>query len=106
MPARQEFRDRDDVEVDILDALVARRHGGMTVFELRSHVDVDIEALEAALNELHDDGLIEVDDADYRSVILPADQVVPADPSDEPGGVGQSLRRGIDRVWRWLHRRY
>ena len=41
MRAKPEFRDRDDTEVAVLDALADRRDEGMTVFELRSEVDVE-----------------------------------------------------------------
>jgi DNA-binding transcriptional ArsR family regulator len=84
MRAKPEFRDRDDTEVAVLDALADRRDEGMTVFELRSQVDVDIDALEDALSDLKEDGLIEVTDEGERTVILPEDGVVgPVDPGDE-----------------------
>ena len=85
MPARSEYRDRDDVEVAILDALVDRQESGMTIFELRSRVDVDIETLEPALANLREDGLITIDYGESRSVIRPKERVVPADPNEEPG---------------------
>jgi hypothetical protein len=81
MRARREFRNRDAVDVAVLDALVERREDGMTVFELRSQVQADIDEIEAALARLKQDGLIAVDDADERAVILPSDRVVP----DAPG---------------------
>lgn len=80
MKAKREFRDRDDTEVAVLDALVDRQDG-MTVFELRSHVAVGIDDLEDALAALKADGLIEADDDGERTVIKPDDRVVP-----EPGG--------------------
>ena len=84
MRAKPEFRDRDDTEVAVLDALADRRDEGMTVFELRSQVDVDIDALEDALSDLKEDGLIEVTDEGERTVILPEDGVVgPVNPGDE-----------------------
>ena len=84
MRAKPEFRDRDDTEVAVLDALADRRDEGMTVFELRSQVDADIDALEDALSDLKADGLIEVTDEGERTVILPEDGVVgPVDPGDE-----------------------
>ncbi|MEF8883229.1 MAG: DUF6432 family protein, partial [Halapricum sp.] len=49
MQAKPEYRDRDDTEVAVLDALADRGEDGMTVFELRSHVDLDIDDLESAL---------------------------------------------------------
>lgn len=80
MTAKPRFRDRDDVEVAILDALVDRPEGGMTVFELRSRVDADIDDIETALAALKRDGLIAVersDGAGSRPVIKPDDRVIP-----------------------------
>ena len=84
MRAKPEHRDRDDAEVAVLDALADRQDDGMTVFELRSRVDVDIDTLEAALADLKDDGLIEATKEDRRTVIVPEDGVVgPVDDTDE-----------------------
>jgi len=83
MKAKREFRDREDVEVAVLDALVDRGGEGMTVFELRAAVDKDIDTLEDALGELKDDSLISVERDDGRTVVLPDDRVVP-DPSELP----------------------
>lgn len=83
MKAKREFRDRDEVEVAVLDALVDRGGDGMTVFELRAAVDVDIDTLEAALGELKEDSLIAVERDDGRTVVLPDDRVVP-DPTEAP----------------------
>ena len=84
MRAKPEFRDRGDTEVAVLDALADRRDEGMTVFELRSQVDIDIDALEDALSDLKEDGLIEVTNEGERTLILPEDGVVgPVDPGDE-----------------------
>ncbi len=88
MRARREFRDRRDVEVQVLDALVDRAEEGMTVFEVRAAVDTDIDDIEAALAALKRDGLISVEDGDDRVVILVADRVVPdpeADHHEEQG---------------------
>ncbi|MWG35569.1 DUF6432 family protein [Halomarina oriensis] len=85
MRAKREFRDRDRTEVSVLDALVERGEG-MTVFELRTRVDVEIDALEEALGSLKDDGLITTTREDGRLVIRPADRVVPdADEGDDDG---------------------
>jgi len=84
MRAKPEFRDRDETEVAILDALADRREEGMTVFELRSQVEVDIDTLEGALGDLKDDDLIEVENDGERTVILPEAGVVgPHDPDDD-----------------------
>lgn len=77
MKARREFRDRPDHEVAVLDALVDRNGGGMTVLELRTHVDVDIDELEAALANLKEAGLIEAREQADRTLITVADRVVP-----------------------------
>jgi len=82
MRARREFRDRRDVEVAVLDALVDRADEGMTVFEVRAAVDIDIDDIEAALAALKQDGLISVEDGDDRVVIMVDDRVVP-DPDAE-----------------------
>jgi DNA-binding transcriptional ArsR family regulator len=83
MRARREFRNRRDIEVDVLDALVDRTEEGMTVFELRAAVDADIDTIEEALAALKEDGLISVDGSDERVVIVPDERVIP-DPSEEP----------------------
>ncbi|GGJ05261.1 hypothetical protein GCM10008995_13890 [Halobellus salinus] len=82
MRAQREFRDRRDVEVEVLDALVDRAEEGMTVFEVRAAVDTDIDDIEAALAALKQDGLISVEDGSDQVVILVADRVVP-DPDAE-----------------------
>lgn len=83
MKARPEFRDRDEVQVEVLDALVARAEEGMTVFELRAHVEVDIDSLEHALETLKQDGLIDVEESGEAVRIRPDDRVVP-NPGEEP----------------------
>ncbi|WP_299331121.1 DUF6432 family protein [Haloplanus sp.] len=83
MKAKREFRDRPDVQVVVLDALVDRGEEGMTVFELRAAADVNIDTLEGALAELKDDSLIEVEATDGQAIVLPDDRVVP-DPADPP----------------------
>ncbi|MFT4891169.1 MAG: DNA-binding transcriptional ArsR family regulator [Halobacteriales archaeon] len=81
MALKGEFRDRPDIQIAVLDALVDRSEEGMTVFELRSRVDVDIDELERALAELREDRLILVEKKGNRTVIRPADRVVP-DPEE------------------------
>ncbi|GAA0475956.1 DUF6432 family protein [Halococcus dombrowskii] len=81
MRAKREFRDRSDVEVAVLDALVDRQEG-LTVFELRSHADTGIDELEDALAALNDDGLIETETEDGRLHITPDERVVP-DPDED-----------------------
>lgn len=82
MKAKREYRDREEVEVAVLDALVDRNDDGMTVFEIRSRVDVDIDELETALANLKEDELIEANEGDHRTLISPADRVIP-DPDEE-----------------------
>lgn len=83
MRAKRAYRDRGEVEVAVLDALVDRGKEGMTVLELRTAVDADIEAIETALSSLKRDGLIEVATDDGETLLRPDDRVVP-DPEAEP----------------------
>jgi predicted transcriptional regulator len=83
MRAKREFRDRRDVEVAVLDALVDRGEEGMTVFEVRAAVDVDIDTLEEALAELKSDSLIRVESEGTEVTLYAADRVVP-DPEENP----------------------
>jgi len=93
MQAKPEYRDRGETEVAVLDALADRAEEGMTVFELRSEVDVDIDRLEDALADLKADGLIDVESNGDRTVIMPDEEVVgPVDPDDDRG-LFEELRR-------------
>ncbi|WP_440770993.1 DUF6432 family protein [Natronorubrum sp. DTA28] len=83
MRAKREYRDRESTEVAVLDALVDRTDDGMTVFELRAAVEVDIDELETALSTLKEDDLITVESGTSETVIKPADRVVPDTPTDE-----------------------
>lgn len=94
MRVKRAYRDRGDVEVALLDALVDRGGDGMTVLELRAAVDVDIEAIETALESLKRDGLIHVTTAEGRTRIRPDDRVVP-----EPGEGTESVS-----LLEWLRR--
>jgi predicted transcriptional regulator len=95
MRAKREYRDRDETEVAVLDALADRKDEGMTVFELRSRVDVDIDELETALSALKADDLIEVNDGGERTVILPEERAIGQyDPDDD-----ESL---LDQLRRWF----
>jgi DNA-binding transcriptional ArsR family regulator len=96
MQAKREYRDRDATEVAVLDALVDRGREGMTVLELRSHVDAEIDQLEGALADLKTAGLIEVTSDGERMVIRPDERVVPDRNAD---GDGPSL---LERLRRWL----
>ena len=101
MVARRPYRERDEVEVEILDALVDRHQIGMTIFELRSRVDVNIETLEPALANLREDELIIVEYGEDRSLIRPADRVVP-DPESESdeGLIGKLIQKLLKRLGR------
>ncbi|MFD1587763.1 DUF6432 family protein [Halorientalis brevis] len=97
MRAKREYRNRSDTQVAVLDALADRRDEGMTVFELRSRVDADIDELETALADLKADGLIEATDEDDRTVIVPEDHAIGQyDPEED-----QSL---LDQIRAWLGR--
>lgn len=85
MQAKGPYRDREKTQVAVLDALAGRADEGMTVFELRSRVEVDIDSLEEALAELKADDLIEVSEAEGRTVIVPHDKVIGPEESEEPG---------------------
>jgi len=95
MQAKGRHRDREQTEVAVLDALADRAEEGMTVFELRTRVDVDIDRLENALADLKADDLIEVDEDGERTVIMPDEEAVgPAD-TDEDAGLVEQLRRRL-----------
>ena len=84
MRAKPQYRDRDETEVAVLDALAERNGDGMTVLAIRTEVDADIDALEQALANLKSDALIEVSRDDGRTVITVEDHVIgPGDPADD-----------------------
>lgn len=94
MRVKPAYRDRDETEVAVLDALADRRGEGMTVFEIRSRVDADIDRLEDALAELKEDDLILVSHENERTVIVPEDGVVgPADVDDDESLLDALRRR-------------
>jgi len=97
MAAKPEYRDRPEPQVGVLDALVDRKEEGMTVFELRAAVDVDIDSIEDALSTLKADGLIRVDRTDGDVRMYPHDRVVPEPDStdDVDGGWIEEIRRRI-----------
>ncbi|WP_434531221.1 DUF6432 family protein [Haloarcula sp. NS06] len=93
MRAKPEYRDRDDTEVAVLDALADRRDEGMTVFELRSRTEENIDRIEDALAALKADGLIEVEDNGERTVILPGEGVVGESLPDEDESIFDQIRK-------------
>lgn len=92
MRAKREFRDRDDVSVSVLDALVERGGEGMTIFELRSRVDASIDDIERVLPELKDDDLIEVDRSGNKTLLKPDPRVVPEEPADDDPSLYDAIR--------------
>ncbi|MGB9931056.1 DUF6432 family protein [Haloarcula amylolytica] len=95
MRAKPEYRDRDDTEVAVLDALADRRDEGMTVFELRSRTEENIDRIEDALAALKADGLIEVEDNGERTVILPGEGVVGESLPDEDESLLDQIRKRL-----------
>ncbi|WP_254543183.1 DUF6432 family protein [Halomarina pelagica] len=96
MRAKREFRNRDETQVAVLDALVERGSEGMTVLELRTRVDAEIDALDEALTALKADGLIETATrSNDRMVLVPADHVVPDGDEDELPSLFERLRERL-----------
>ncbi len=93
MRAKPEYRDRADTQVAVLDALADRSEEGMTVFELRTRVEADIDGLERALADLKDDDLIDVTDDGDRTLIRPDENVVGRDTPDDQRSVIEEFRR-------------
>ncbi len=85
MKAKREYRDRERTQVAVLDVLVNNIEDGMTVFELRAAVSVEIDDLEDALATLKDDNLIVVERDGRGAVIRPDERVIPDEPDDEEG---------------------
>ncbi len=98
MQAKREYRERDETEVAVLDALVDRTEEGMTVFELRAGVEVDIDELETALGELKDAGLIDVENDHGPMRIYPDDRVVPEPDADADAGGLSIVERLKERI--------
>ena len=82
MQTKPEYRDREEAEVAVLDALAERGEEGMTVFEIRSRVALDIDRLETALAELKADGLIEATEDGERTIIVPDEDVIGPAPEE------------------------
>jgi len=84
MRAKREYREREDTQVEVLDALVERGEG-MTVLELRTRVEAEIDDIEEALGALKEAELICAERDDGRLVIRPDERVIPdVDDDDEP----------------------
>lgn len=72
MASRGVDSDRSPSTDDVADAVLAEladRDEGLTVFELRTHVGCDIDALEAALADLKDAGRIHTEATGGRTTI-------------------------------------
>ena len=95
MRAKPEYRNRDETEVVVLDALADRHQEGMTVFEIRSRADVTIDQIEDALAALKDDDLIVVEKDEERTLILPDEDVVGPETNDEETSLLEQLRRRL-----------
>jgi len=99
MQAKGAYRDREETQVAVLDALVERTEEGMTVFELRADADVDIDELETALADLKQAGLITVENDNEPMRIYPDDRVVPDPNADDGENGGRTLFERIrDRL--------
>lgn len=92
MQAKPEYRDRAETEVAVLDALAERSDDGMTVFELRSSVEVDIDRLESALANLKADDLIEVTDEGDQTHIVPDSDVIGPETNDDTDSIVEQIR--------------
>ena len=92
MPVKREYRGRSDVQVAVLDALVEREGEGMTVLELRTRVDAEIDRIEEALGTLKQDGLIAVEREESRVLIRPDERVVPEAAETESPSLVDRLR--------------
>jgi pyrrolidone-carboxylate peptidase len=92
MRAKPEYRDRDETEVAVLDALAERDGDGMTVLAIRTAVDADIDSLEDALSNLKSDALIEVSTDGGRTVITVEEFVVGPGETDTGEDVFEQLR--------------
>ena len=95
MQAKQEYRDRADPQVAVLDALVDEQGEGLTVLELRSSVDIPIGQIEDALGELTEAGLIRVEETDGATRIYPDEQVVPVAEDREDPSLVDALRERL-----------
>jgi predicted DNA-binding protein len=94
MRAKPEYRDRDETEVAVLDALAERNGEGMTVFSIRTAVEADIDEIEQALANLKRDDLIEASQDGDRTVITVDDAVVgPEENADDEDFLTQLRRR-------------
>ena len=95
MNVNPEYRDRDEAEVAVLEALAERAEEGMTVLEIRSRADVDIDRLETALADLKAEDLIDVTEKDDRTIIRPDDAVLGTEGDDRPDSLIDRMREKL-----------
>jgi hypothetical protein len=99
MKLREQYRHRPDTQVAILESLADRKEGeGMTVFELRSQVGVDIDELEDSLSALKADDLISATSQGDRTLITVDERVLTEENSEN--GDRDIFDRIIDRFGR------
>jgi DNA-binding transcriptional ArsR family regulator len=67
----------------------------MTVFELRSRVDVSIDRIETALGDLKDAGLITVEKEGEQTRIYPHDRVVPSGETARERSLAEKIREKL-----------
>lgn len=79
----------------ILEALAGRADEGMTIFELRNHVDVDIDTIETTLEQLKAEGLITTAEVDGRLVIRPTSSGLATVEDADADGVLDRLRERL-----------
>ncbi|MFB6113883.1 MAG: DUF6432 family protein [Halodesulfurarchaeum sp.] len=96
MKLRREYRNRGETQVAILEALADRHEEGMTVFELRSRVGVEIGELEDALAKLQEDELISASEERNRTLLTVDDRIL----EEETTGDGETdvFDQIIDRL--------
>jgi hypothetical protein len=102
MKAGAEYRDRDETEVAVLEALLDRGEEGMTVLELRTRTDSDIDDIEAALGALKEDGLIDATTENGRTVIRADDAVVPDGDPEMTWTARERAELFARKLWRAL----
>ncbi|WP_254279899.1 DUF6432 family protein [Haloarcula marina] len=95
MRAKPEYRNRDETEVAVLDALADRHTEGMTVFEIRSRADVNIDQIEDALAALKADDLIEVENNGEETVIVPDEDVIGPEAAEADESLFDQIRRRL-----------
>ncbi|MFB6086528.1 MAG: DUF6432 family protein [Halodesulfurarchaeum sp.] len=88
MKLRAEHRDRDETQRAVLEALADRHEEGMTLFELRSVVDTDIDQLEVALTGLQEAGLVAVETDGERTVFVVASKAIEPESGSEEAAPG------------------